>query len=390
MKIKDILFDTATIVISLFCLFPIVTGNGLYRILMVLACLYVILSCFKKIALANKIPLIKIVFVFVISFLISYIVGIKYSINFYINFTILIVFLLVFERYRTVGLKTMKRLIFIILSLICISALQTIIMLISNPAYARILSKNQDLVEVVGLSGGYGLVYACLLTLISVILLIVRKIELKITFRLLLFPLTIVCLILIWKAGFFLALLLLILAIGLMIMGVNKHNIMKNIMFGIVLCAVFFTVKFTMSDVLIRNVSGTKYEVKLRQVLGEETSGLSRSDEFGARKERYLRDFEVMMQYPFIGSWQFLTVGKHSFILDMLAQYGLFFGAYFIYMVFFIPVKIIKTSNGHAFTQSIVFVGVLFVFLLLNSFVISIMPVVFVIFPYTNYLLRLK
>jgi len=390
MQFRKLLFDTATVVTSIFCLFPVFTGNKSFRLLVIAACSYIVFVSFKKIVIAKKIPILKIVFAFIISFIISYIVGIKYSINFYIHFTILIVFILIFEYYRLRGLESMKNVVFIILGFLFVSNLQTIIMLNSNASYARTLTKNQDLVEIAGLAGGYGLIYASLLAFLSIIFLGVKRKMVSLIFRVNIAVTSISCIILIWKAGFFLALILLVIGVVAMFGGVNKNKMGKSLGLALLIFGFFFVLRSSISEMVINNSIGTKYEKKVRQIFEENNGISSTSNEFEERESRYLRDFDVMLEYPIVGSWQFLTVGKHSFILDTLAQYGFIFGASFIYTVFFIPLRIVKISEGLAFNQAFVVVGTLFLFLTLNSFAITLIPIVFVIFPFANYQLRLK
>lgn len=390
MQIKWILYDIATIIVSMFCLFPSVTASNPFRLLVLVAFFYVIAVSFRKLVIANKIPLFKIVFIFIISFIISYIIGINSSINFYIHFSILILFVIIFEQYRVRGLKTMKYAVFVLFGLLLIANLQTIIVLITNPSYARALTKNQDTYEVVGLSGGYGLVYASLLALIACLLLAIKKRKTSITFRLLLLLIISSSIVLIWKAGFFLALVLLIVGALIMIIGIDKRKIMKTLLVFVIMFGSLFIVKILFSDVVIYSTEGTKYETKVSEVLESDKDAPYNTDEFGERQNRYFRDFDLMIEYPIIGCWQFLLVGKHSFILDTLAQYGLLFGSYFLFTTFFIPIRILKSSEDAAFTQAVVFFGVLVIFLFLNTFAISMLPIVFVIFPYTNYLLQDK
>ncbi|MDA9316896.1 hypothetical protein N9Q58_03140 [Polaribacter sp.] len=281
----------------------------------------------------------------------------------------------------------MKLAVFVVLLLIFIANCQTIIQLFLNPSYARLLTKNQDVVEVVGFSGGYGLVYASLLTFIANALPLVKQNKTSKLFRILLLLATSSSVFLIWKAGFFLALVLLGVGILIMIIGVEKHQIMKSITISIFVLGTLFLFRNSISNTIISSTLDTKYEEKVSGIFQDNSID---SDEFDERQNRYSRDLNLMIEYPVIGCWQFLLVGKHSFILDILAQYGLIFGSFFLFAMFFIPIQTMKKSEGSAFNQSVVFVLVLFIFLLLNTLSISILPIIFIIFPYTNHLLQQK
>lgn len=390
MKLKFNLFDISTIVISMFCLFPIFTGNKSYRIIVILACLNIVVSSYKRVTRANKIFVPLMLLGIVLSIMISSIIGIKDSINFFINISILSVFIFVSEYYRVIGIKKMKLVVIIILGFFFVSMLQTILILNINPAYARLLTKNQDNMEIIGLSGGYGLVYSALFLFFSTIFLIKKSVLKSFVLRVAFLIISITSSYLIWKAGFFLALTLLIFGLIVIILGINKKNIVKSITLIIFALGPLLIFQESISEFAISETIGTKYQEKVKSIFDADQEESFQNDSFDEREKRYLRDLKLLIEYPIVGTWQFKLVGKHSFVLDALAQFGLIFGSLFICVVFFIPYQLLKDSEGLIYTKSFVVFLSLVVFLLLNSFVISIIPVVFIIHPYSNYVLNNK
>jgi hypothetical protein len=387
MKFKLFLLGISTIIISLFCLFPFFTSNNDFRIVVVSAIFYIIVFTFRQVRKRNAIPVNKIIGSLLFSFLLSFILK-SNATDFFTHFSILVVFLFIYEYYKIIGIEKMKYVAVTILCFLLVSVLQTITMLTLNPAYARLLAKNQEDLEVVGLSGGYGLVYASLLSFFAIIGLIKKSEATSFIIRVALAVISILIIYLIWKAGFFLALVLLITGSLMTFLGVKKNNTFKSAVLFIFVLGSLSLFEGTIYNFAKKQTKNTKYEQKVESVFNSDDKESYIDAEFAERESRYIRDLELIVQYSIIGTWQFKLIGKHSFVLGMLAQFGLIFGSLFIYFTFLIPYKLIRSSFGLAHTQAFVFFGILFLFLLLNSLTIPIIPVVFVIFPYSNYIIN--
>ena len=225
MKYKITVFDIATIIISAFCLFPLLTSLNSYRIIVIIASIYILFVSFKTVVHFGSISVLKLIFYFILAFMISFLFENKYGTNHFIHFSHLIVFVFVYEYYRVQGIKSMKYIYFILLGLLIIGSIQTIFELLSNLEYARYLAKNQDEVEVVGLSGGYGLIYAVMLVLLSVFSFYKKNVEFSTFKRFFYIVLILISVFLIWQAGYFLALLVSISGMILLILGLKKNNI---------------------------------------------------------------------------------------------------------------------------------------------------------------------
>ena len=386
MKFKITLFDIATILFSVFCLFPLLTSMNLFRFIVVIASIYILLISFNIVVKKGSVSVLLLIISLSIASFIYYLLENKYGVNFFIHFTHLVLFIFIYEYYRIKDIKTMKNSFYVLLFFLFISIVQTIIEVSSNMEYARYLAQNQDEIEVVGLSGGYGLIYAVMLVLLSIFSFHKRKIVFPIINRFFLLIIAALIGYLIWKAGYFLALLITIFGVLLLVVGIKKNNIP---IVSFILIFIFGILSFFqdfLSNQILESTYGTKYQTKVQSII--EPNSISQfDDEFSERESRYSRDLQLMIDYPIVGCWDFKLIGKHSFILDMLAEFGLVFGATFIYFLFIIPFRIMRKSEHIAFTQSFVFFCGLLLFLLLNSFPISLLPVIFIIFPYSNYVI---
>lgn len=105
--------------------------------------------------------------------------------------------------------------------------------------------------------------------------------------------------------------------------------------------------------------AGTEYSAKIRDartLLEEDQSTGTVND----RAERYYLSLKLAVENPVIGTLSFDDVGKHSAILDRLAQYGFFFGFMFMALMIHVPVRVMRSSGapvGLALSFLIVAVG---------------------------------
>lgn len=87
--------------------------------------------------------------------------------------------------------------------------------------------------------------------------------------------------------------------------------------------------------------AGTKYEAKLRDIRTSLQSDQSVGTVEG-RMERYTRSLRLFVKNPALGTLTIDDVGKHSAILDRFAQYGALIGAMFLYLLGFVPWRMLR------------------------------------------------
>jgi len=386
---KKYIIDFGTILLALFTLFPIFTINNNVRVIVAIASFLILFNTFPSILRAKDIPFSKLVIIFILIIIISLFNDFLSSMNNIIFISIHFVFLSVFIYYRELGFNKMKNIIIVLILSLTVAAIQTIIILNNTANYARLLAKNNDDIEVIGLSGGYGLVYASVLAFFSYFILSINAKNINLIYRIFLFISSLILSFFIWKAGYFLALLLLLIGIAMFYFGRKGFSIIKSFFIFSILFLLFILFNTLIKDVVVKSVKGTEYENKVTQIfLSSEDSFNSRGDEFEERNNRYSRDISLIKQYSLVGCWDIYKTGKHSYILDSLAHYGLILGLFFIYIIFFIPYQIIRISVGVSHLYSIIIVSLLFVFLLLNSLTMSISPILLLLYPYTIQLLN--
>ncbi len=87
--------------------------------------------------------------------------------------------------------------------------------------------------------------------------------------------------------------------------------------------------------------TGTEYASKVRDV----RSSLARGEGTGTvegRTERYGRSLQLTMEHPVGGTLAFDPVGKHSAILDRFAQYGVLLGGLFLGLLAYLPWRALR------------------------------------------------
>ncbi|MBC5784865.1 O-antigen ligase family protein [Ramlibacter sp. USB13] len=136
---------------------------------------------------------------------------------------------------------------------------------------------------------------------------------------------------------------------------------------------------FSLLDWLASLTSGSNLAKKFQDILDS-----LRADEavgtLSDRTERYLRSLSLFAENPFLGVLEFRDVGKHSAYLDRFARYGFLVGGMFVYLMLYLPVRLMKqmrTGFGMAFA---VFAVVL-VFPALNNVFLSFGVALYIMFP---------
>lgn len=91
---------------------------------------------------------------------------------------------------------------------------------------------------------------------------------------------------------------------------------------------------------------GTAYHRKVLDIIATLESDQSQGT-FYHRWERYQRSFSLFVSNPFFGVISNAEVGKHSAYLDTLARYGVFVGAAFVYLLIYLPIRMMKRMRDN-------------------------------------------
>lgn len=187
--------------------------------------------------------------------------------------------------------------------------------------------------------------------------------------------------ILVLRAGFTIAVILLVatLAVSLMYLRTRPWILLMAplvALFLVILGQIFLQ---DITELLIPLADGTSFVHKLRDLqLSLEAGGSTGT--VADRTERYLRSINSFLQNPIFGVLGDRGVGNHSAYLDYFAQRGLFFGMLYMGLMLYLPVRMLRQHPGMlSMTGGVLAVMILFP--LLNSVTMAVGVVLFIMFP---------
>ena len=382
-KSNNILFDIAVVVVSIFSIFPIFQESALLRYLMPVFAIIILRHSSFVLRDSKEIRYFLYLSIVILAFFVSFLLE-SNLVPYFIHYGMLLIYIPIYLYYKKSGFDKAKRVVFILNILFCISFYQTIQMLNIDAGFARSASKNsEDGAGIDNMSGGYGIVYASLFFVFSNLYLLKSKLFTRLG-QIVIIVSLLFGVYFIWRAGFFMALMLLLFGFCIALLKIKRKNVIPSLFFSLLILLFLSVFKNEIVSATVPLVSGTKYEEKYIHIMSEEESP---DGVFDTREERYVRDLGLILKYNFIGCWSRNMVGKHSFILDTLAQFGLILGGYFVWAMFFIPYRYFRQSQEKTFKYSITILLILFIYLLFNSFVMSALPAIAVLLPYTHNLL---
>lgn len=100
----------------------------------------------------------------------------------------------------------------------------------------------------------------------------------------------------------------------------------------------------------------------------------------GDRMERYARSTEIFLESPLFGVLEFRDVGKHSSYLDRFARYGVVIGGIFVYLLLYVPVRMMKRTKA-AFGMAFAVFTVALLFPALNTVFMGLGTALYIMFP---------
>lgn len=305
------------------------------------------------------------------------------------NQLIIIIFLflgIVSFFYVEVDPKHLIRIFWISIPFWMIWVVRTLVAYAQNPFISRLLAKKFIGIEYYlhqGI-GGYGLVYSAVFILPSIIHLI-RSNKLKISQQLILSVFLSLCIIFIFFSQYTIALTTSILSIMFSFFNSKKMLLKVIFILPIILIVLFigYYNRNVIMDSLIDLTKNTLYSAKLRDIRAKlNNSGSYESVE--VRMGNYTDSIRLFAKYPFfgaIGSNEF--VGGHSDVLDNFAEYGIFIGILFVFLIVYLPLKIFAYSKTLSISQLIVVsmvslfdtipfeAGIFFFFVLANILILT-------------------
>ena len=357
---------------------PILAYGSIYRLLMIGAMLVFATSAVRggRISREYASILVLILYIMVVSVLTDVSITKQMTAFVFMSCTLIVRYFNTFEdplRY--------VRLIGFVYLLCIIFNLTTIRELMTNPDAMRLLAKNSDfsLALVKRGVGGYGYCYTVLCMIPFAIGDLVKRGRSFIE-KCLCVLLLLTSYFMIFKSGYFMAMILSVLCVPLFCLCWIKNPKKRAMYIGLLLIAgIVLLVSFeSVANALIDHIDNAKIQRKISEIisLGTGDSASIADGEFGTRYQRYIKDFRLIFTSPIWGTWG-LNNGNHSYILDFFASYGLILG----WMHFSSILKIIKSTNIVHSPASQTMVFILTIVLLLNAIALGLGFVLFILMP---------
>jgi hypothetical protein len=241
--------------------------------------------------------------------------------------------------------------------------------------------------------GGYSLVYSSLVLVPILVLMTFRWRQFDISsaprflrafpraFRLLPPVMLALVIVVVFRAGFTIAVIVMAATMAVSLMYLRPRPWIL-LMAPLVVLFLIILGQFFLRDIiefLIPIADGTNFVHKLRDI----QMSLDVGDSAGTvadRTERYFRSINSFLQNPLFGVLGNRGVGGHSAFLDNFGQRGLFFGALYMGLMLYLPIRMLRRLPGMlSMTGGVLTVMVLFPFL--NSVTMAIGVVLFIMFP---------
>lgn len=325
--------------LAAWCISPPLVAGPVYRVIAVVSLFIVCVDSFKWATPRHRKGL------YIAIFLSMYMIGIGliHGENFAqrINLFVLLLYSSVFSIWMQNPTVSSKRLHFVILWILIFFSIwntTTIRAVLEQPNIMRLLAKN-EIYEDFNVSlwgvGGYGYMYAAIMILpVGFDMLMGSRIKLNLTSRAITLYFVLSTLVMSYLSQYFMALIIVVI---IAILGLRKGGeatlstrAYASIFFIFLIIGISIEpILDFLIDVIDLPIINNKL-IDFRAVLnGAEVE----DSDFGERYERYTRDLRLMFSNPIFGSQTYMSIGKHSTFLDVLAQYGFFIGALTIHLL---------------------------------------------------------
>lgn len=241
--------------------------------------------------------------------------------------------------------------------------------------------------------GGYSLIYSSLV-LVPILVLMTfrwRLFDISSAPRLLrAFPLALrllppvmlaLIIALIFRAGYTIAVIVMAAAliISLLYLRPRQWNLFMGPLLALFLVIMGQLFMRDITEFLLPFAEGTSFVHKLRDIqLSLDVGGSAGA--VADRTERYFRSFNSFLENPLFGVLGDQGVGNHSAYLDFFAQRGLLFGAIYMSLLLYLPLRMLRRLPGMlSMTGGVLAVMIIFPFL--NSVTMAIGVALFIMFP---------
>ena len=306
---------------------------------------------------------------------------------------IFLLFLIFYESYRKRDFRQLRIIFWASLILFPIWFGTTLLMYKEMPHISRDLVRSSELAEEYSKLGvgGYGLVYSAVIA-IPVLLSMIKSrsashltkendLIRKLLVGIVLLNLLLGCALII-KAGYSIAVILMLSGI-ILTLTIGRKFSSQLIRLSAIILVVLLISAFTapiLTGVAEKFSENPMYARKMQDIMGSLESKGSVGT-VSERTDRYERSIDLFLANPVLGTLAFTDIGKHSAILDRFARYGIFVGAMFAYIVFYLPLRYLKKKSDRSYGMSLAVAFVVIGFSFLNNVFASFGYMVFIFYP---------
>lgn len=231
-----------------------------------------------------------------------------------------------------------------------ITAVTSYVGLLTDPSAARIIATIADSKGSYFINlnmkniGGYNTVY-CIVLMFPMIICIYKE---KVINRVVMAAIVVIFILFLISAQYTTALLLFSISFALLFMSKNFNG--KSVKWFIVIgvISVLFLKPVMgylfggLADITVSQTLSDRFKV-----ISDSFYGIKSTIDAASRFDLYARSIDIFTKHPIFGNWVFgdSSIGGHSFILDILGQYGLIGGAALflmycqIYLKFYLPFR---------------------------------------------------
>lgn len=364
MKFK--VFDVQNVAVAYVCLWatsPMLAFGTVYRLAAVAAvALWALLEMSRPGGIFSRptVPIILALFFVAYTAVIETMLGSDQDFAWHIQPWIMLFFLIFYESRRN-DVRSMAPIFWVLIATLPIWYFTTFTAFDQYGTHtARMLTRSSEQARDLAAEGvgGYGLVYSIVVILPAIALMLLnhrRFLPLREPAWLaplsripLLFPALIVAnlvlgMALVVRAGFSIAIILMLISMVLSLAFKRRSPLMLTLLPLFVVMAYLLgqIALVPLLETILPLTEGTPYYRKVLDVMETIESDQSQGT-FNDRWVLYVRSFELFLQNPVFGVLSARDVGKHSAYLDTYARYGVLVGSIFVYLLTYLPVRMMR------------------------------------------------
>lgn len=183
------------------------------------------------------------------------------------------------------------------------------------------------------------------------------------------------------RAGFSIAIILMVFSLGLSLVFRRRSPLLLLMMPLMMMVAYMFlqVALVPLLQLLYPLTEGTPYYRKVRDVI-ETLQNDQSAGTLDDRVSRYMRSLNLFLQSPVFGVLINRDVGKHSAYLDTYARYGIAVGSVFVYLLTYLPVRMMRRMRDN-FGLAFSIFAIMILLPLLNDTFSSLGVVLFIMVP---------